>query len=200
MRREMLTLALAVMTIFVAGCGNNPPPPKPDDVKLPEITEPPDPISMPMPAPMPNPMPAPAPMPEPEPAPIDPPSPEPEPTPDPKPLDIPPPADPEPKPGVAARPLEKVGLEEVVAQLQVADRRDAAISELKSRGPAAVEGLVKSLDAAKPEAQVHVVFALGALGKHAAAALPKLRTLAAAEGESPVKDTAVFAIDAIEGE
>jgi hypothetical protein len=202
MRRDLVAYGLAVLclAVFATGCGSKPKPPEDKPPEGLDITGPMDPT--PMPTPMPMPGVTPQPEPGPAPGPKDPApgvtDPAPKPDPEPKPLVIPPPDDPA-KPGTAAaRPLEKAALDAVVAKLGEEADRDAAISELKARGPAVVNELTAALGSAKPEAQARIAFALGALGKDAAPALATLKQLAAGPEGSPARDSALFAIEAIE--
>lgn len=185
--------------VLALGCG----PTKPKEQNDPQgnpMTPPEIMIEEPMEEPMPEPMDQPAPQPPAEPGPA--PSPNPEPAETPAPPELNPPAQPAPPaadPGTEPKP-ESAGLDGLLPKLSDPAARDAALAAIKGQGAAAVEPLVAALASANADLQANAALALGALGKEAQVAVPELKKLAESTTvPADLRDTAKFAIDAIEG-
>lgn len=103
------------------------------------------------------------------------------------------------KPLVASGELKDVGVEQLVASLADESQRDAASRELAVRGEAALAPLVKALQSDDAELQAGAAFTLSRMGAGAQGALDELQKLADAAKNEAVRDSALFAIDAVKG-
>lgn len=89
---------------------------------------------------------------------------------------------------------------ELIDALSDPQLADAASDELAGRGSASVEPLVRAIESSDdPLAQQRAAFTLGQLGAAAKPALPKLKEIREGGQSEVLRDTAAFAIDAIEG-
>ena len=123
----------------------------------------------------------------PTPAPIDPVAP-----PTPKPVDPPPANTPTPVP-----PQPAVNIDEQIKKLSTPDRQAAAVT-LAGEGKSAVPALMIVLGHNDWQVRAAAVFALGQIGPDAAAAKPRLKTMAAQDEHASVRDAAAFALDAMQ--
>lgn len=87
---------------------------------------------------------------------------------------------------------------ELITSLGDAQLASAASDELVNRGAETVPAIISALDNTNPAIVAQAIFTLGRFGNGAAAALPKLKSLAAESQSETVRDAAQFAIDAIE--
>ena len=95
--------------------------------------------------------------------------------------------------------VREMKVADLIASLSDADLSDAATDELSARGADAVKPLIDALESSDAMAQQRAIFTLGRIGPTAKDALPKLNELAAESNSEMIRDSAKFAIDAIEG-
>lgn len=95
--------------------------------------------------------------------------------------------------------LKDVPIDDLLAKLADEMQRTLAARALAARGAAAVDPLIKALDHQDPQTRAAAAFALGQLGKEAAAAKDRLQQMATSDDSEVAKDAAAFALDAVEG-
>ena len=93
---------------------------------------------------------------------------------------------------------EDLPVDDLVAALADAAKRDSAAGRLAAKGASSVAPLRASLEKLDSPGKAAAAFALGQIGKEAQAAVPDLEKLAASSDEV-VADAARFALDAIAG-
>lgn len=97
----------------------------------------------------------------------------------------------------APAPTPAVSTAELLKQLEQAQTREAAALALAAQGKEATPVLTKALEHADWQVRAAAVFALGKIGKDAAAAKDKLKALAEKDENEDVRVAAAFALDAL---
>jgi HEAT repeat protein len=94
-------------------------------------------------------------------------------------------------------PVPAVSTGELVKQLEKAEDRQVAAVALAAKGKEAIPALTKALDHSDWQVRAAAVFALGKIGKDAAAAKDKLQAIAEKDENEEVRVAATFALDAL---